>query len=293
MLRSMTGFGSAQGRVEAVEYSVEIRSVNNRYFKSVIKLPEHWANLESEIEKLLRAKLSRGTVVLTLRMKLPEEKAVYKLNVAAMMAYLEQLGPMLVDANPVLRVDLGQLTQLPGVCEPPELNELMEKSRDGLMALVSESLDQLMVMRQKEGQLLKADLSGLCEVLEKNLIEVAARAPQVVKDYQQRLSDRVAELTNAGKIDIDEDNLAREVALFAERCDIAEEIARLSGHIKHFRQAMSSPEPGGRKLDFIAQEMLREANTIASKANNAEIARAVVEMKTAIDRIKEQVQNAE
>ena len=293
MLRSMTGFGSAQGRVETVEYSVEIRSVNNRYFKPVIKLPENWANIEADIEKLLRGKLSRGTIVLTVRMKLPEDKAVCKLNVTAMTAYLEQLRPILVETNPVLRVDLGQLVQLPGVCEPPELSDLMAKSYDGLMALVSQALDALVVMRQKEGQLLKADLSGLCEALERNLLEVAAKSPQVVKDYHQRLADRVAELTNAGKIDMDADNLAREVAIFAERCDIAEEVARLGGHIKHFRQAMSSPEPGGRKLDFIAQEMLRETNTIASKANSADIARAVVEMKTAIDRIKEQVQNAE
>jgi uncharacterized protein (TIGR00255 family) len=114
-----------------------------------------------------------------------------------------------------------------------------------------------------------------------------------VKDYQQRLSERVAELTNAGKIVVDSEVLAREVAVFAERCDVAEEINRLKGHLKHFRQSFDVPEPAGRKLDFLAQEMLRETNTIASKANDAEIARATVEMKTAVDRIKEQVQNAE
>lgn len=293
MLRSMTGFGAVQGRVEGVEYSVEIRSVNNRYFKAAIRLPESWANIEAEIEKLLRGKLTRGTITLTLRMKLPEEQAVYRLNTAAMTGYLEQIRPLLVEPNPLLRVDLGSLVQLPGVCEPPELSELLEKSAEGLMALVVQALEQLLGMRQKEGRLLKADLQGQCEVLERDLVEVAARSPRVVKDYQQRLTERVAELTAAGRVEIDEEILAREVAIFAERCDIAEEITRLGGHVKHFRQAMGSPEPAGRKLDFIAQEMLREANTIASKANDAEIAHAVVDMKTAIDRIKEQVQNAE
>lgn len=293
MLRSMTGFGSVQGRVEGVEYSVEIRSVNNRYFKASVKLPESWANIESEIEKLLRAKIYRGTVSLSLRMRLPEDRSVYRLNTAVMSNYLDQLRPMLIEGNPMLRVDLASLLELPGVCEPPELTELLEKSRDGLLGLVAEALEQLGQMRHKEGQLLKADLSGQCEVIEKNLIEVAARAPQVVKEYHQRLADRVSELTNAARIDIDQDVLAREVAVFAERCDIAEEVARLGGHVKHFRQAMTSPEPGGRKLDFIAQEMLREANTIASKSNDTQIAHAVVEMKTAIDRIKEQVQNVE
>lgn len=293
MLRSMTGFGGAQGRVEGVEYSIEIRSVNNRYLKAVIKLPESWSNVEAEIEKLLRSRIVRGTVNLTMRMKLPEDQSVYRLNVSAMMAYLEQLRPLLVEPNPMLRVDLASLVQLPGVVEPPELTDLLEKSVEGVMALVTQALDQLLDMRQKEGQLLQADLTGQCDVLEKNLMEVAARSPQVVKDYHQRLRDRVAELTAAGRVEIDEDILAREVAVFADRCDVAEEIARLGGHLKHFRQAMTSPEVAGRKLDFIAQEMLREANTIGSKANDAEIAHAVVEMKTAIDRVKEQVQNAE
>ncbi|MFB3891479.1 MAG: YicC/YloC family endoribonuclease [Phycisphaerae bacterium] len=293
MLRSMTGFGSAQGRVEGVEYAVEVRSVNNRYFKAVIKLPENWAKAESEVEKLLRAKVYRGTATLTVRMKIPDERAAYRVNTAALSNYLEQIRPVEIEANPMLRVDLGALLLLPGVCEPPELDELLARTTEGLMALIERAIDALVQMRQREGQLIKADLNAQCEQIEKSLLVAVARSPLVVKDYQQRLAARVAELTNAGQIDIDAEPLAREVAIFAERCDIAEEIARLTGHLKHFRAAMASPEPGGRKLDFLAQEMLREANTIGSKANDAETARAVVDMKTAIDRIKEQVQNVE
>lgn len=293
MLRSMTGFGSTQGSVEGIEFVIETRSVNNRYLKTNLKLPDSLASLEPEIERLLRDKISRGTVNLSVRMKIPDDQATYRVNATAMSSYLDQLRFLEVDANPMLRVDLGLLLQLPGVCEPPELSDVLEKASEGVLALADQALERLVQMRQREGQEVKADLLSQCDVLEKNLVTVAARSPEVVKDYQQRLASRVADLTNAGKIDIDQDVLAREVAIFAERCDIAEEIARLGGHVKHFRQTMAAPEPGGRKLDFLAQEMLREANTIGSKANDAQIAIAVVDMKTAIDRIKEQVQNVE
>jgi uncharacterized protein (TIGR00255 family) len=293
MLRSMTGFGSAAGKFGDVEYAVEIRSVNNRYFKAIMKLPEAWASAETEIEQLLRARLSRGTVSLTVRMKVPEEKSVYRVNTAALTAYLEQLKVVHVEANPMLRIDLSQLLELPGVCEPPPLEDLCASTHDGLMGLIRQAMEGLIQMRQKEGESLKADLLVHCEAIQRNLTVVKARAPVVVKDYHQRLTERVRELTNAGNIRIDEENLAREIAIFAERCDVAEEVARLTGHVEQFHSAIASPEPAGRKMDFIAQEMLREANTIGSKANDVEIARAVVDIKTGVDRIKEQVQNAE
>jgi uncharacterized protein (TIGR00255 family) len=293
MLRSMTGFGNAHGRVEGVEYDVEARSVNHRFFKADLNLPECWSSAEADVERILRAKIARGSVVLTVRMKVPDEQAAYRVNVAALQSYLEQLRPLEVEGNPMMRVELGQLMQLPGVCESPRINELLERSREGLMALVEQAADRLVEMRRHEGQVLKADLLAQCEAISKGLVEVAALAPQVVRDYQQRLADRVAELTGSGRIAVDPDVVAREVAIFAERCDVAEELSRLSGHVKHFRQGLTSGEPSGRRMDFLAQEMLREANTIASKANNGEIARVAVDIKTAIDRIKEQVQNVE
>jgi uncharacterized protein (TIGR00255 family) len=293
MLRSMTGFGSAGGLVDGVEYAVEIRSVNNRYFKVCIKLPEYMSSVEVEIEKLLRSALSRGSIFAAVRIKLPEEKAACQVNTAALMKYLDQLKELEIEANPTLRIDLGSLLQLPGVCEEPPLDKLLEQTKDGLMKLIHKALADLVKMRTEEGKAIKVELMAHCKTVADNLKVVEAQAPQVVLDYQQRLADRVKELTAAGNIQIDQDNLVREVAIFAERCDIAEEVARLRGHLEQFTEAVDSPEPAGRKLDFIAQEMLREANTIASKANDAKIARAVVEIKTAIDRIKEQVQNVE
>jgi len=293
MLRSMTGFGTAEAQIEGIDYSVEIRSVNNRYLKVVFKLPEYFSQAESDIEKLLREKLSRGTVVVVVRMKLPEDLAAYKVNSAALQKYLEELRPLEIEANPALRVDLGSLLQLPGVCEPQPLDEVIERSRKDLMGLIGRALDDVVKMRKAEGKVLRADVLARCKEIETGLKSVSKRSPVVVQDYQKRLAQRVEELIGAGKVKIDEEYLAREVAVFAERCDIAEEISRLGGHVEQFRSAVDSPEPAGRKLDFIAQEMLREANTMASKAGDAEIAHVVVEIKVAIDRIKEQAQNAE
>ena len=293
MLRSMTGFGASHGVVEGIEYVVEIRSVNNRYYKANMKLPESWASAEAEFEQLLRRKMTRGSVTLMLRMKIPDDKAAYRVNTAALSNYIDQLRVLEIEANPTLRIDLGTLLQLPGVCEPPPLDDLIEGTQSELMKLVDKAVDELLIMRQKEGNALKADLADNCAVIERALGIVIQRAPTVIKDYQTRLCNRVAELLNAGTISLEQESLAREVAIYAERSDVAEEITRLSGHVKQFREIMDSPEPAGRKLDFIAQEMLREANTIGSKSNDLEIAHAVVEIKTAIDRIKEQAANAE
>lgn len=293
MLNSMTGFGFARGQLDCVEYDVEVRSVNNRYFKAAIRLPECWSSAEADVEKLVRSKVARGTVTLSVRMRVADEHAAMRVNAAALSCYVEQLKVVDVEGNPTLRVDLGSLLQLPGVCEPPELEELLQRTRDGLMGLITQALDGLLEMRRAEGEGIGTDLIGRCDDIEKALDRVGELAPRVVQDYHDRLAARVQELLHTGAVEIDEAALAREVAVFAERCDIAEEMSRLRSHVRQFRQEMDSPGAVGRKLDFIAQEMLREANTIASKANDADIARAVVEIKTGIDRIKEQVQNVE
>lgn len=293
MLRSMTGFGAASGQVEGVEFTAEVRSVNNRYFKPNLRLPECFPGLETAAEKLLRRRVARGSLTLALRMKVPDEWAAYRVNTAALQTYLEQLRPLEVEADPTLRIDLGSLLQLPGVCEPPELASLAERTHDDVLGLIEQAVGALIEMRATEGEQLRADLEANCKAIEDRLSEVRSRAPQVVSEYHQRLRDRVDELTRAGNVNVDADQLAREVAIFAERCDIAEEVSRLAGHLEQFREAMDGQDPCGRKLDFISQEMLREANTMASKSNDAEIAKAVVDIKTGIDRVKEQVQNVE
>ena len=289
----MTGFGRAQGRISGVEYAVEARSTNNRFLKFATRLPEVLLPTEGDIEKLVRTRIRRGAITLTVHMKPPDDRAACKVNTAAVAAYVDQLKALEVEANPTLRIDLGSLLQLPGVCQEPALEDLGEETQEGLMELIGRAIDSLIEMRQTEGRGLQEDLLKNCDAAAESLAKVAARSPQVVKDYQRRLAARVAELTRGADVAVDQQSLATEVAIFAERSDIAEEVARLSVHLGQFRESVSSNEPAGRKLDFIAQEMLREANTIASKSNDTEIAREVVEIKTAIDRIKEQAQNVE
>ena len=293
MLRSMTGFGGAHGQAHGIDYAVEARSVNNRYLKAFINLPESWGEAETEIEKRIRSRVSRGTVNVTVRMKVTEEQAAHRVNLPALRQYLDEIRPLAADRGDGIRIDLGAMMLLPGVTEPPALEDLCSAGRDDLMGLVDAALDALIQMRCEEGKAVEADLREHCRTIEDNLTVVTASAPEVVKAYHERLAARVADLTADGRANIDEETLAREVAIFAERCDIAEEISRLGGHVAQFRTILDSEEAAGRKLDFIAQEMLREANTIGSKGNGAAISRAVVDIKTAIDRIKEQVQNVE
>ena len=293
MINSMTGYGEARIHVDEVSYRLEIRSLNNKYFKASIKLPELFQHLESDVEKLLRSRLGRGSITFSLRIKDESPAAAYELNRAALQQYISQLEP-LTDGNGAVRIDIGQLLELPGVCQPPEADEATRTAQSELItSLSSEAIKKLIVMRQVEGKALLADLDTQCDILRRSLSEIRERSPKVVKDYHERLRGRVQELLHGGQIELDAEVLAREVAVFAERCDLNEEIARLGSHLEHFAELCAAPEESGRKLEFITQEMLREANTIGSKANDAEIARRIVMMKAAIDRIKEQVQNIE
>jgi uncharacterized protein (TIGR00255 family) len=176
-----------------------------------------------------------------------------------------------------------------------DLEQITVKARGALKPLVDQAIDGLLKMRTVEGQALADDLLGHRSAIETRLSEIATRAPQVVDEYHQRLRNRVNELLAKAQLDVAQPDLIREVAVYAERCDIAEEVSRLTGHMQQFEEILTNgnEEPSGRTLDFLTQEMLREANTIASKSNDVTIARHIVEVKGAIDRIKEQVQNVE
>ena len=290
MLHSMTGFGSAQARIEGVDYVIEIRSVNGRYFKASIRLPEMWLHVGTELEKTLRQRLSRGTVNLTLRMRSENETAAHTVNQAALRHYVEQARLALpADA----RLDAGTMLMLPGVCEPPLADETYRTSWPALAEVVAQAIESVVEMRRREGEALHADLMAHCQGIAEQLALIEARKDTVVTGFHKRLLARVQELVNAAQLTVDQQDLVREVAVFAERCDISEEIVRLRSHLDQFRLVSDQQEQAGRKLDFIGQEMLREANTIASKGSDAEIARAIVEIKAGIDRIKEQVQNVE
>ncbi len=294
MIVSMTGYGEVHRSDGGVEYALEIRSVNNRYLKSVIKLPESVQWAESAIEKLLRGRLTRGSVTVTLRRRNATATAAYEVNQAALSRYAAALATVELPDGVQATLDLATLTALPGVCQSHELTDTERESQIALITeMVETCLEQVVQMREREGKALHDDLVHHCAGLRETLDGVVEHAPTVVTEYRERLASRVESLMAAGRFELTVDSLAREVALYADRCDISEEISRLRAHLEHFVEICDAPTGVGRKLDFLAQEMLREANTIGSKSSDSQIARAVVEMKTGIDRIKEQVQNAE
>jgi uncharacterized protein (TIGR00255 family) len=267
--------------------------LNNRFFKPVIKLPENLSGLEPELETVLREKLGRGSVTYVLKMRLDSAEAAYHINTQALQSYVEQLQSVKGIVG-LVQLDLASLVQLPGVCqEPRDESDEIERHGETVRDLTLKAIDKLQKMRQREGKNLHAELMKHTKVIAEELNRISARAPLVVEDYHRRLQQRVNQLLSKAELRVNEGDLIREVAVFAERADIAEEIQRLSSHLGAFEEACNKDEHAGRKLDFIAQEMLREANTIASKANDAAIARSIVEIKGTIDRLKEQVQNLE
>jgi uncharacterized protein (TIGR00255 family) len=293
MIVSMTGFGDASAERSGTHYAVEIRSLNNRFFKSVIKLPDNISGLEPEVETLLREGLGRGSITYILKMRSDSAEAAYHINTHALSAYLEQLQ-QIRGLGSTVSIDLASLVQLPGVCQEPR-DETDEIERHGgvVRELTSIAITKLAAMRAREGQSLMADLLKHSKHIASYLAQIEKRAPTVIDDYHRKLTQRVNLLLSKAELQVNQADLLREIAVFAERADISEEIQRLTSHLEAFEHACKTGEHAGRKLDFITQEMLREANTIASKANDAEIARHIVEIKGAIDRLKEQVQNVE
>jgi len=290
MILSMTGYGQAQYKQGAVSYSLEIRSLNNRYFKAQIRLPEHLLFLEADVERMLRRRLGRGSINYQLRTHDAGEAAC-EINTAALSRYLAQLRTVI---SPDVQIDAASLLELPGVCQTPEMSdEDRRRHLEIAEQLTDEAVERLIEMRRVEGQALSKDLRQHCDRIRTELTSVAARAPEVIGEYHRRLGQRAGQLLAEAKLDLSKDDLAREVALFADRSDISEEISRLGSHLDQFVALCDSQELAGRKLDFLTQEMLREANTIASKANDAGTSARVVEIKGLIDRLREQVQNVE
>jgi uncharacterized protein (TIGR00255 family) len=294
MLNSMTGYGEAEGEIKGVSYAVEIKAVNNRYLKTNVKLPDAVAFLEEDVEKLLRKNLSRGTVNYVLRVKDASANALFDVDETALRAVMERLNAVRSSAEINGTIDISSLLSLPGIIRPAVPDEQMaEQMKEIVLDITQRAIDKLKQMRAAEGNFLEAELESHCQAIRENLEKIRGRSAVVIQGCARRLKKRVDELLAEAKLKLDEETLAREVAVLADRSDISEEIARLDSHLQRFAESCESDDQAGRKLDFISQEMLREANTIASKASDAEIIRYVVNIKSQVDRIKEQVQNVE
>lgn len=294
MLNSMTGYGEATDELDGVSYVIEIKTVNNRYLKTIVKLPEGVTFLEEDVDKELRKRLSRGTVNYVLRLKGASASSLFEIDEAALRSIVSQLNKVSSSVGVTGSIDLAGLLELPGIVQPIQPDEeQIARIRQFVGRLTVQALDKLQRMREAEGGFLDADIKKHCDAMLAELEIIRQRSGSVVLEYAKRLRRRVEELLAEAKLKLDEQTLAREVAILADRSDISEEIARLDAHLQQFRQICQTEGQAGRRLDFLSQEMLREVNTIGSKAADADIARSVVDIKCWIERLKEQIQNIE
>jgi uncharacterized protein (TIGR00255 family) len=233
-------------------------------------------------------------VTYILRPKDVSANTLFDINEKALQGYMEKLGRAVSSAGIKCPIDIGALLTLPGVVQPmlPD-EETAEQVKKAVLSITQEAIDGVKQMRSAEGAALAADLESHCEAIKQDLKRIRSRSETILQEYHRKLKKRVDGLLAEAKLKLDEEVLAREVAVFAERSDISEELARLESHLEQFAETRRADGQAGRRLDFISQEMLREANTIASKALDCEISRCVIDIKCHVDRIKEQVQNIE
>ncbi len=302
MLTSMTGFGAASTCEDGYLISTEIKTVNNRFLKASIRLPDGFAVLESKIEERLRTKLARGSVNFSLRLEKETPEAEVGLNFDALKRYLIDARRFAAENSELISPDsLGTLVEyarLPGVVRDAARSDkdkagLPERLWDAIARAVDAALEQMQAMREAEGASMKRDLVENLAGLRALIGEIEKLAPTVVENYRRRLTERVAKALADEGATLNPGDLIREIAVYTDRVDISEEIVRFYSHLKQFEETMENEPICGKKLDFITQEMFRETNTIGSKANAPDILACVVEMKSGIERIREMVQNVE
>jgi len=293
-LLSMTGFGEVRDDREGYAMVVELRTVNSRYFKLHLRTTEGYAALESRAEAIIREYVKRGTIHCNVRIRHLGTADDYRLNKSVLNQYLDQLQEVAAARGLEEKLRLEPLATLPGVVE-----EMSTAAQDAahvwplVEPTLRAALEQLSKMRCEEGAALAKDLEDQCHTVERSLAVIETRVPSVGEHYRQRIEDRVNDALKSLGVTVDPADLVREISLFADRSDISEEIVRLRSHLEQFSKAMELTESAGRKLEFICQEMGRETNTIGSKANDSEISKQVVEIKTALERIREQIQNVQ
>jgi uncharacterized protein (TIGR00255 family) len=292
----MTGYGEARYQSDALTATIELRAVNNRYLKISLRATEPYHLLEPEFEKVIRQSVRRGTVQVHVRCDRQYAAGDFRINATALRSYIGQLrevsGGLGLGDNPAAW--LGHLLALPGVVpEPGASPHALDEEWPIIERVLQEALGRLQSMRQEEGRAMGQELLQHRDFIASQLEQIRRRAPGVVDGYRDRLHERVRKLLAELDVQIDRSDIIKEVSIFAERSDIAEEVVRLASHLEQFRDILKEPESPGRKLEFLTQEMFREANTIGSKASDVDISRHVVEIKGTLEKIRELVQNVE
>jgi uncharacterized protein (TIGR00255 family) len=290
----MTGFGEAHRKDAAMAVAAEVRTINSRYFKLVIRSGEGYSALEPLLESLVRQHIKRGTIQVTLRIDRSHASDDFRLDVAVLSGYRQQLLELYQSWNLNQPVAVEPLLSLPGVIHETGAAAL-DASRD--WPLIAQAVEAALVamnaMRAEEGRAMAADLAANGTAIASQLDAIEQRAPLVGDAYRARLTERLTKTLAEYEITLAPGDLVREISIYAERSDISEETVRLRSHLEQFAATLSLEESSGRKLEFLTQEMFRETNTIGSKANDVQISRHVIEIKAAIERIREMIQNVE
>lgn len=290
----MTGFGESHQQAGGLAVLVEVRTINNRYFKFSMRSGEGYSALESQIEAAVREKIKRGTVQVNLQVQRASSPDDFSINAAVLDSYRQQLLGLQSRWGANSEVPIESLLVLPGVVnEKLSDPSVAEADWPVIERTLLAALDQLSKMRRDEGQAMAADLAANCRSIAAVLKQIAGRAPLVVDAFRMRLTERIRTALADHELVLNPADLVREISIYAERSDISEEIVRLDSHLSQFQEIMASQESAGRKLEFLTQEMLREINTIGSKSSDIEIARHVIEIKATIERLREMIQNVE
>jgi uncharacterized protein (TIGR00255 family) len=291
-MNSMTGFGSASMRERRMDIDVEVRSVNHRFLTVKLSLPDSLSRHENEIEQTVRGRLGRGSVSVSVSVKSPRDPETSLPDLKTFKAYAKQLRDIQKAVGLKGEIRMEDLLAIPSLWS----NGAAETDEDlwpKVKKLLVKALDLLVEAREREGEKIAGAFKSHLENIEGRLGKVQSRVPNVVEAYQKRLDDRIQQILTQRGLEAAKLDIVKEVAIHADRCDTSEEIQRLRSHIGEFRKIVAQKGQLGRRLDFLTQEMGRETNTIASKANDGEIAASAVEMKAELEKIKEQVENVE
>ena len=292
MLNSMTGYGRGSVQQDGRCFTVEIKSVNNRYLDINIKLPRQINALEENIRKYIVSKISRGkTDVYILQDRYSDDDVEVKVDEPLAKAYYIAYKELVEKFQLRDDITVSLLSKSPDVIQINKKDEDMEKVWETLKTAIDEALNMFVDMRQKEGLKLGNDIIDRCNIIASKISDIDKRSPEIIDEYRKKILLRVSEFLK--DVAVDEARLLNEVAFFADKCSVTEELGRLNSHIIQMKENLNASEPVGRKLDFLIQEMNREINTIGSKSNDLYITNIVVDIKSELEKIREQIQNIE
>lgn len=293
MLNSMTAFAGAETDENDLSITLEIRSYNSKNLDISLRMTSAWQTLEERVKRMISERINRGRIEIKLQVSDRSEKALaFDIDEAKASSYHKALLQLKESLGLAGEVSLDMIYSTPGIIKPAETVRDPEVDWPVVSTCLEKALSDLITMRRKEGAFMEKDLTGRLDFIESALRDIEASAGNLPIQYQERLSERITKLTE-GQVALDAARIAQEAAILADRSDISEEIVRADSHIQQFRHIMGGDAPSGRKLNFLLQEFNREFNTMGSKAGSASVSHTIVDVKSELEKIREQVQNVE